>query len=89
MKLFLFIMTGLLLTACNPFGFAKPDSEKITQSNWAYDPPKPVPEPLYCYRTLGEHMCYKDPIDGASDRLAGQYEQYVPPKEKQFWERFG
>ena len=85
----IFTMTGLLLTACNPFGYAKPDSPTIAQSSWAYDPPKPVPDSLYCYKTLAENMCYKDPIDGADNRLNGQYEPYIPPKERQWWERFG
>jgi hypothetical protein len=88
MKILIFTMTGLLLASCNPFGFAKPDSEKITQSNWADNSPKPVLKPLYCYKTLGDSMCYKDPVEGGENRLVGQNDPYTPPKEKEWWEYF-
>lgn len=86
MNLFLILGVTLCVTACNPFGFARPTSEKIVKAGWADNVPRQMPEPLYCYRTLGEHMCYDAPLVDGEERLAGRYDPYEPLPEKKPWE---
>ena len=71
----------LLLTGCNPFWMMAPSSEKIQTSNWAPQK-KPTKKPkLYCYKTLGEVMCYKKPIKGAEERFVGPIQSKTQEKE--------
>lgn len=68
------LAVGVMLSssACvNPFYLFKPDSEKLVSEGWA-DRKKINPEPLYCYKTLGERVCYTEPKEGA-DNLSGYY----------------
>ncbi|MCX7338362.1 MAG: hypothetical protein NTX76_03655 [Alphaproteobacteria bacterium] len=74
MNRMLLVTMMMALSACNPFWPAKPDSEKIVKSGWAekgqaYDPP-----PLYCYKTLGDPVCYAYPLEGGESRLVGKTE---------------
>lgn len=32
-----------------------------------------IPEPIYCYRTLGTAMCYDEPREGEKSRLVGYF----------------
>lgn len=51
----------------------RPNSEEIQTKNWA-PPPKNArkPEPLYCYKTLAETVCYTYPLS-KQDRLSAYY----------------
>lgn len=62
---------------------------------------KPEPTHAYCYKTLGDITCYKKPVSGAQERLAGKQEpvpmfadddfpqtQYKPPIPPTPAERF-
>jgi len=48
--------------------------------------PEKAPPPLYCYETLGQPMCYPEPIPGAEDRLIDYY-MGPPPCSKRLAER--
>lgn len=64
----------LLLSGCNPFIVARPDSEKLVTSGWARHPDaQKQQEPLYCYGTLADKVCYTTPKTGAEKRLSGFY----------------
>jgi predicted small lipoprotein YifL len=67
---FFIIFLILNLTGCGHLDFLKPDSEKIQKKGWARHKEEKLSEPpLYCYRTLGEIMCYKNPIKEREDLL--------------------
>jgi hypothetical protein len=87
MLFFNLLLIVFALTACNPFADLRPDSEKIVKSGWAKNPPKPQPDSLYCYKTLGEHTCYTHPLKNGENRLAGDYSSLEGvPEEKTFLE---
>jgi hypothetical protein len=71
-------LTGLLflltLSGCNPFMFCRPDSERLVTSGWAKQPmEQKEPEAIYCYKTLGERVCYTSPKSTEYKRLSGYY----------------
>jgi hypothetical protein len=49
----------------------QPVSEKIIKKGWGRTCPVQK-KAYYCYNTLGECVCYKEPILDASNRLTGQ-----------------
>lgn len=61
---------------CNPFAGYGPSSEKIVTRAWAPSKEQAIPK-LYCYQTLGEHMCYAKPRVGKEHLLVGQH--VLPP----------
>lgn len=67
------LIITILLSACNPFALYKPNSQKIVKRGWAKKDYVPLPE-LYCYKTLGEPLCYKEPLHGVEERLHGFYD---------------
>ena len=77
----LFFLACLLLSGCNPFGAFRPTSDEIQSANWAPNPDKPKPKKqLFCYRTLGEPMCYDHELDESEHhRLIGKTAE---PQEK-------
>lgn len=78
-----YILLILCLSGCNFFGGFKPDSQDIVSSNWATNSPPETPEQLYCYKTLGELMCYKKPLTNSGDRLVGVQPIILPEEIKQ------
>jgi len=68
----LLILVCLVLSGCNPFGAFRPTSDEIQSSNWAPNPDDPYKkkrqkQQLYCYRTLGDPVCYDHEL-GESER---------------------
>jgi hypothetical protein len=61
----------------------QPVSEKIIKKGWGRTCPVQK-ESYYCYRTLGECVCYKNPLPNSHNRLSGQPNVYkkVPIKPK-------
>jgi hypothetical protein len=58
-----------LLGACNPFsGFAPTETELLTAGPVKRDNYPPGP-PVYCYRTLAEVDCYREPQQAEASRL--------------------
>lgn len=74
----LFILVCLFLSGCNPFGVFRQTSDEIQSSNWAPNPDDPyrkkkLKQRLYCYRTLGDPVCYDHELDAnESNRLIGK-----------------
>jgi hypothetical protein len=74
----LFILVCLFLSGCNPFGAFRPTSDELQSSNWAPNPDDPSRQKkpkkqLFCYRTLGENMCYDHELDERErNRLVGK-----------------
>jgi hypothetical protein len=83
--MYFFVLVCLFLSGCNPFGAFRPTSDEILSSNWAPNPedpdrPKKPKKQLFCYRTLGESMCYDHELDESeSHRLVGKMPD---PQEK-------
>ncbi len=49
-------------------------TEGILGQGWA-TPPEPYdPEPLYCYKTIGNVDCHRMPLQNGDSRLQGSYE---------------
>jgi hypothetical protein len=48
-------------------------STAIVGNGWAAPPPPYDPEPLYCYKTLGNVDCHRMPIKDGEPRLQGYY----------------
>lgn len=73
-----FVLICLLLSGCNPFGAFRPTSDELLATNWAPNPEDPrrsphEKQPLYCYRTLGEVVCYTESLgDSEASRLVGK-----------------
>ena len=73
-----FVLMFLLLSGCNPFGSFRPTSDELLTTNWAPDPDDPrrskkEKQQLYCYRTLGEVVCYTESLgDSEANRLVGK-----------------
>lgn len=63
-----------LILLCGCAYFKQESSEKILKKGWAKTP-KYKKKPFYCYKTLGEVMCYKTPLYGQEYRLISP--QYV------------
>jgi hypothetical protein len=62
-----------LMTGCNPFEPLRPDSAELVKLGWAKQPKCPkVPEPVYCYETLGHSVCHSAPLESQS-RLNSYY----------------
>lgn len=73
-RFFLLMSISFLCSACNPLMIVRPDSEALNTKGWARQPRTPKhPEPLYCYKTLGDVMCYPNPQYGLDKRLSGYY----------------
>lgn len=76
--MYLFALICLFLNGCNPFGAFKPTSDEIQSANWAPDPDDPYKKKrekkkLYCYRTLGDPVCYDHELDESErNRLIGE-----------------
>lgn len=77
----------LCLSACNPFGWGRVDNQTMLMRGWNTPDPMTPPEPLHCYRTLGEKMCYRAPQAEKNNQLVGEYTPYEPPHKKDFLEK--
>jgi hypothetical protein len=84
-----YILIFLLLGGCNPFGVFRPTSDELLTSGWAPNPDDPVrkkseKKQLYCYRTLGEIVCYPESLgDSEASRLVvNPQEQFVKDPAK-------
>lgn len=67
------IFLVLMTQGCNPFMPFRPNSEQLVTKGWAKQPvSQEDPEPLYCYRTLAQNVCYTAPLDDQS-RLSAYY----------------
>ena len=76
--MWVFILGCFFLAGCNPFAAFKPTSDELQGASWAPDPvdPSRKKEPkkqLFCYRTLGEPMCYSHELsERERNRLVGK-----------------
>lgn len=71
------IINSSLLTGCND-GASVLSSTYLTGRGWARPPELYVPSPLYCYQTLGQAVCYKEPLnDGQKERMIEAYDTEV------------
>jgi len=74
----LLVFLSLLLSGCNPFGAFRPTSDELQSANWAPNPDDPnkkkhPKKKLYCYRTLGDPVCYDHELDERErNRLIGK-----------------
>lgn len=78
----------LFLGGCNPFAAYAPTSDHLATKQWAAGKKQPMHK-IYCYRTLGEHQCFTEPIKGKEHLLVGEHiiTADAPPCEKTFWEK--
>jgi len=71
-NIFTFLVTGIVLSGCAGQGWN--DSQEIVDFGWASHPKEQyIPQPLYCYKTLGRTDCYKEPQPELEDRLVNYY----------------
>ena len=77
--MYIFVLLPLILSACNPFGGFRPTTDEVLEKNWAPDPKDPFVKEkpkknLYCYKTLGDPVCYDQPLESADHehRLIGK-----------------
>lgn len=71
---------ALLLAGCG-HGESLVSTTKLTARGWARPPETPDVPTLYCYRTLGEPVCYKEPLPspiGADRFIASQHPPLTP-----------
>lgn len=70
--------TVLALGACSratePF---RMNNTEVLQANFMQHQPLPPPPTTYCYATLGQPMCYRQPLPGEGGRLIESY----PPRQ--------
>ena len=68
----LILFFALFLSSCNPLMPWRPTSYDIQKEGQA---PKDYVkrESLYCYKTIGETMCYTEPRPDPAQSLAGYY----------------
>jgi hypothetical protein len=82
------VLCSLLLTGCNPFGAMRSDSTQLQTRGWADVSPQEPPQPLQCYRTLGDLQCYETRLPpNQENRFVGEYDPYIPPEPKNFIEK--
>ncbi|MBA4249454.1 MAG: hypothetical protein C0432_05385 [Candidatus Puniceispirillum sp.] len=89
MQIFIIYIIVLFVTGCNPFGDCKPDSEAIVKKSWAKRAKQSSPDPLYCYSSLGDYVCYKNPQKDKEEILKGgtyEEERLAFPEEKTWWD---
>lgn len=89
MQLLFINIIFLFLTGCNPFSDFKPDSETIVKKSWAKRAKQIPPQPLYCYKTIGDYTCYKKPLKQREELLKGstfEEERHAFDEEKTFWD---
>jgi len=78
---------AFLGVGCNPFAEFKPDSADIVKSGWAKVKQKTPPNSLYCYKTIGDNICYTHPLKDGENRLVGNYENMEGiPDDQTAWE---
>lgn len=83
MKIIITAIIAFFLHGCNPFGDFKPTSPVLVKRGWARNPAKEDPEPLYCYRTLGDSVCHTEPIKTDQERFKGSYSTAAPAVEEE------
>lgn len=79
------VLAVLALGACSRVSDAVSDpfrmnnTELLTAGFKAHEPLPPPPS-TYCYRTLANEMCYRQPLPGEGERLVEAYppRQYLP-----------
>ena len=88
MKRIIVLSIAFLGAGCNPFADFKPDSTDIVKSGWARNTQRTPPNDLYCYKTLGDSMCYSHPLKDGESRLSGDYERMEGiPEDKRVGEQ--
>ncbi len=88
MKVFNLYIIILFVTSCNPFDDFKPDSETIVKKSWAKRAKQSSPDPLYCYSSLGDYACYKQPQKDQQEILKGgtfEEEKHAQGDKKTWW----
>ena len=75
MKKIIVLSIAFLCVGCNPFADFKPDSTDIVKSGWAKNKQRTPPNALYCYKTLGDRVCYSYPLRNGEERLSGDFER--------------
>lgn len=73
MKKIIVLSIAFLGVGCNPFADFKSNSTDIVKSGWAKNTQRTPPNALYCYKTLGDRVCYTHPLKGGEERLSGDY----------------
>jgi hypothetical protein len=86
MKRIIVLSIAFLGAGCNPFADFKPDSTDIVKSGWARNTQRTPPNDLYCYKTLGDSMCYSHPLKDGESRLSGDYERMEGIPDIKLWE---
>lgn len=75
MKEIIVLSIAFLGVGCNPFADLRPDSTDIVKSGWAKNKQRTPPNSLYCYKTLGDSVCYTHPLKNGEERLSGDFER--------------
>jgi hypothetical protein len=74
-------LTALALGACDrasePF---RKNNTELLQAGFMKHEPLPPPPATFCYETLADPMCYREPLAGEGERLIDSYppRQYLP-----------
>ena len=76
----------LLLSGCNPFSAYRQNSEEILKRDWAKSERFEEPDEMYCYRTLGDVVCYDNALpEGHKERLKGTADHEPKRPHKRTW----
>lgn len=87
MKEIIVLSIAFLGVGCNPFADFRPDSTDIVKSGWAKNKQRTPPNSLYCYKTLGDSVCYAHPLKNGEERLSGDFERMEGiPDDPTVWE---
>jgi hypothetical protein len=67
---------GLLLAACDPGALVRNNNTETLEAGFMRHSDLPPPPPTFCYQTLANADCYRDPQKGQGERLVDSY----PPR---------
>lgn len=76
MKILIPLIIAFFMTGCNPFANYRPTSDDIVKKGWAKTHKKMPPKSIYCYKTIGDAMCYQQPLNGDQTHLQGSYDVF-------------
>ncbi len=86
MKVTSLIFIALILGGCNPFSAYRQNSQEILSRDWAKSERFEEQDPMYCYRTLGDVVCYNNPLPKEHlERLKGTTETEPSIPHQRTW----
>jgi hypothetical protein len=71
------VALGFVLAACDPGALVRNNNTETLEAGFMKHSDLPPPPPTFCYQTLAEADCYRDPQPGQRERVVETY----PPRQ--------